>query len=58
MNNEVDKEMIELVGHGIAMGNAIQELKDVADEITDSVVDDDCGIDGVAEDCKQYCNEV
>ena len=35
-----DKEMIELVGRGIAMGNAIQELKDVADEITTSVVDD------------------
>lgn len=35
-----DVEMLELVGHGIAMGNAIEKLKDVADEITDSVLAD------------------
>lgn len=35
-----DKEMLELVGNGIAMGNAIDELKTIADEITDSVLDD------------------
>lgn len=28
-----DVEMIQFVGHGIAMGNACQELKDVADEV-------------------------
>lgn len=28
-----DLEMIEYTGHGIAMGNAVKELKDVADEI-------------------------
>lgn len=28
-----DLEMIQYVGHGIAMGNAVQELKDVADEV-------------------------
>lgn len=37
-----DIEMIQLVKHGIAMGNAVEELKDVASEITKSV--DDNGI--------------
>lgn len=35
-----DKEMLQLVGHGIAMGNAIDELKEVADEITLPVTED------------------
>lgn len=37
-----DVEMIQLVGHGVAMGNAVEELKEVADEVTLSV--DDHGI--------------
>mgnify|MGYP000410543084 CR=1 FL=1 len=28
-----DLEMIKYVGHGIAMKNAVKELKDVADEV-------------------------
>lgn len=35
-----DLEMIEAVGHGIAMGNAMQELKDVANEVIGNVEDD------------------
>ena len=35
-----DIEMLQMVGHGVAMGNACQELKDVADEITDSILED------------------
>ncbi|WP_300282032.1 HAD family hydrolase [Peptacetobacter sp.] len=35
-----DIEMIETSGHGIAMGNAVKELKEVADEYTDSISDD------------------
>lgn len=31
-----DLEMIEYAGHGVAMGNAIDELKDIADSITQS----------------------
>jgi hydroxymethylpyrimidine pyrophosphatase-like HAD family hydrolase len=37
-----DVSMIKLAGHGIAMGNACEELKSVADYITDNV--DDNGI--------------
>lgn len=35
-----DKEMLQLVGHGIAMGNAIDEIKAISDDITDSVDND------------------
>lgn len=35
-----DIEMIETAGHGIAMGNAVEELKMVANEIIDCVADD------------------
>lgn len=34
-----DLEMIEYVGHGIAMGNAVDELKEVADEIIGDVAE-------------------
>ena len=39
-----DVEMLKLVKHGIAMGNAIEELKNVASEITETV-----DHDGIAE---------
>lgn len=39
-----DMEMLELVGHGIAMGNAVESLKQVASEITLSVTEN-----GIAE---------
>lgn len=32
-----DKEMLEIVGVGVAMGNSIDELKDICDYITDDV---------------------
>lgn len=35
-----DIEMIQYVGHGIAMGNACQQLKDIADEICDTIDQD------------------
>lgn len=35
-----DLEMIELVGLGIAMGNAVEPLKQIADDITANVEDD------------------
>lgn len=35
-----DMEMLTLVKHGIAMGNAIEELKKVASEVTDTVDND------------------
>lgn len=35
-----DLEMIEYVGKGIAMGNAFEELKEKADFVTDSVLND------------------
>lgn len=44
-----DKEMLELVGHGIAMGNSIDEIKAIADDITDCVDDD-----GIAKAFKKY----
>ena len=31
---ENDLEMIQFAGHGVAMGNACDALKDVADEVT------------------------
>lgn len=44
-----DMEMIKLVKHGIAMGNAIDELKEVASEVTDSVDND-----GIAKSFKKH----
>lgn len=35
-----DVELFKSVGHKVAMGNAVQELKDLADEIIDSVDND------------------
>lgn len=35
-----DHEMIEVVKHGIAMGNATQSLKDIADDVTDNASQD------------------
>ena len=34
-----DKEIIEESGFGIAMGNAIEELKKYADYVTDDITD-------------------
>lgn len=39
-DGENDMEMLKLVGHGVAMGNAVESLKDVADEITLFVTED------------------
>ena len=44
-----DLEMLELIGHGIAMGNAIDEAKAVAFDITDTVFND-----GIAKAFKKY----
>ena len=44
-----DKEMLMLVGHGIAMGNGIDEIKEIADDITDTVDND-----GIAKAFKKY----
>lgn len=46
-----DMEMIKLVKHGIAMGNAIPELKKVASEVTESVDND-----GIAQSFKKHFN--
>lgn len=35
-----DMTMIQVAGLGVAMGNAVQEIKDIADIVTDSNVDD------------------
>lgn len=35
-----DIEMLEAVGHGIAMGNAIEDVKEIADAVCDSVRND------------------
>ena len=32
--------MIQTAAHGIAMGNAVPELKEVANEFTDAIADD------------------
>lgn len=39
-DNENDISMIKYAGMGVAMGNAIKELKDIADYITDSNIED------------------
>ena len=46
-----DKEMITLVGHGIAMGNGLEEIKAIADDVTDTVDND-----GIAKAFKKYFN--
>ena len=43
-----DVEMLKEVGMGVAMGNAVEELKVVADMVTDSI-----GEDGVWKACKK-----
>ena len=35
-----DMEMLEFAGKGVAMGNAVEELKKIADYVTDSVEQD------------------
>ena len=35
-----DISMVEAVAHGIAMGNAVDALKDVADYVTDAIDED------------------
>ena len=39
-DNHNDKEMLELVNIGVAMGNSIPELKEIADYVSDEVDDD------------------
>ena len=39
-DGENDMQMLQLVGHGVAMGNAVPKLKEVAKEFTDSVLED------------------
>lgn len=46
-----DKEMLELVGHGIAMGNGLEEIKKIAHYVTDTVDND-----GIAKAFKRYFN--
>lgn len=41
-DNENDKEMIQTAGIGIAMGNAVKEVKEIAVDITTS--NDECGV--------------
>ena len=45
-----DISMIKSAGIGVAMGNAVHELKDIADHVTDS-----CDNDGVAQGIKTFC---
>ena len=44
-----DLEIIEAAGVGIAMGNAVQELKEAADYVTS-----DIGEDGIYKACKHF----
>ena len=44
-----DKEMFELVCNGIAMGNAIEEIKEIAHYVTDTVDND-----GIAKAFKSF----
>lgn len=50
-DNENDISMIEYAGFGVAMGNAIQDVKDLADYITDTNKED-----GVAKAIKKIFN--
>ena len=44
-----DISMLKAVGHGIAMGNSVEELKECAEFITKNI-----GDDGVAYALKEY----
>lgn len=44
-----DLEMLKAVGHGIAMGNGSDELKEIAEEVCGHVVDD-----GIYYYCKEH----
>lgn len=48
-----DTYMLEAAGLGVAMGNACDELLEVADYVTNS-----CDDDGVAEGIKHFCPEI
>lgn len=48
-DNENDISMIEFAGLGVAMGNAIEEVKEIADYVTDTNVND-----GVAKVVKKF----
>lgn len=44
-----DYEMLKTVGHGVAMGNAVQRTKDIADYVTDT-----CDHDGIYKALQHY----
>ena len=44
-----DLEMLKAVGHGIAMGNGSDELKEIAEEVCGHVADD-----GIYHYCKEH----
>lgn len=44
-----DVEMLQLAGHGIAMGNGMQEAKDAADYVTDGIYED-----GIYKACRHF----
>ena len=44
-----DIEMLKTVGHGVAMGNATEDVKEIADDICGSVQDD-----GIFTYCKKH----
>lgn len=46
-----DIEMLQLVGHGIAMGNAVKRIQEIASDVTDTVDND-----GIAKAFKKYLN--
>lgn len=46
-----DIEMLQLVGHGIAMKNATKEIQEIADDVTDTVDND-----GISKAFKKYFN--
>ena len=40
-----DIEMLRWAGRGVAMGQAVQEVRDVADDVTDTVYDDGAAVE-------------
>ena len=48
-----DESMIRAVGYGIAMGNAVDSLKEIAFDVTD-----DCDRDGIAKALYKYLPEL
>jgi len=48
-----DESMIRAVGYGIAMGNAVDSLKEIAFDVTD-----DCDSDGIAKALYKYLPEL